>query len=59
MPRKDGMERKELLDLNINIFKTQGDALEKVGKKTCKILVVANPANTNCLALWKHCPSIP
>ena len=59
MPRKDGMERKELLLLNVGIFKTQGAALEKVAKKTCKILVVANPANSNCLALWKHCPSIP
>lgn len=59
MPRKDGMERKELLEINISIFKKQGEALEKVAKKTCKILVVANPANTNCLALWKYAPSIP
>lgn len=59
MPRKDGMERKDLLLLNVGIFKTQGQALEKAAKKTCKILVVANPANTNCLALWKNCQSIP
>ena len=59
MPRKDGMERKELLQINVGIFKVQGAALDKVAKKTCKVLVVANPANTNCLALWKNCPSIP
>ena len=59
MPRKDGMERKELLEINIGIFKKQGEAIEKVAKKTCKICVIANPANTNCLALSKYAPSIP
>lgn len=58
-PRKQGMERKDLLDINIGIFKKQGEALAKVAKKTCKVLVVANPANTNCLALRKVCPDIP
>jgi len=53
MPRKEGMERKDLLDANISIFKKQGEALEAVAKRTVKSLVVANPANTNCLALWK------
>ena len=33
--------------------------MDKVAKKTCKILVVANPANTNCLTTSKFCPSIP
>jgi malate/lactate dehydrogenase len=50
-PRKEGMERKELLARNGDIFKTQGAALEKVGKRNVKCLVVANPANTNCLIL--------
>lgn len=58
-PRKAGMERKELLSRNIQIFKTQGEALNQVGKSTTKCLVVANPANTNCLALAHFAPKIP
>ena len=58
-PRKAGMERKDLLAKNVDIFKVQGKALNEVGKKTTKILVVANPANTNCLTLMKNCPNIP
>jgi malate dehydrogenase len=58
-PRKAGMERKELMAKNCNIFKVQGAALDKVAKKTAKILVVANPANTNCLMLSQYAPSIP
>lgn len=48
-PRKAGMDRSELLEKNGGIFKVQGEALGKVAKKTVKILVVGNPANTNCL----------
>merc|ERR1712002_38133 len=59
MPRKDGMERKDLLKANVAIFKTQGAALEKYAKKTVKVLVVGNPANTNCLIAAKSAPSIP
>lgn len=58
-PRKPGMERKDLLQINNQIFKVQGQALDKVAKKTCKSLVVANPANTNTLTLAKNAPSIP
>jgi malate dehydrogenase len=58
-PRKQGMERKDLIALNCKIFSEQGRALEKVGNKSCKILVVANPANTNCLILRANAPSIP
>eukprot|EP00689_Sawyeria_marylandensis_P001424 EC821623.1.p1 GENE.EC821623.1~~EC821623.1.p1 ORF type:complete len:160 (+),score=63.03 EC821623.1:43-522(+) len=58
-PRGPGMERADLLKKNANIFKSQGAAIEKVAKKTCKILVVGNPANTNALILSKFCPSIP
>jgi len=58
-PRKQGMERKELLTINGGIFHDQGKALDEVAKKTVKCLVVANPANTNCLILQKHAPSIP
>lgn len=50
-PRKEGMERKDLLQRNGNIFKVQGKALDQVAKKNVKVLVVANPANTNCLIL--------
>jgi malate dehydrogenase len=59
MPRKEGMERKDLLAANVRIFKVQGQALDKYAKKSVKVLVVGNPANTNCLVLAKYAPSIP
>ncbi|MFM7047272.1 MAG: malate dehydrogenase [Actinomycetota bacterium] len=49
MPRKDGMERKDLLSANGGIFKPQGQALANNAKKDVKVLVVGNPANTNAL----------
>lgn len=58
-PRKAGMERKDLLSINAKIFQEQGRALDIFAKKTVKCLVVANPANTNCLILHKNAPSIP
>jgi malate dehydrogenase len=58
-PRKQGQERKDLLLTNGNIFVGQGKALDTVAKKTVKSLVVANPANTNCLILQTNAPSIP
>lgn len=58
-PRKQGMQRRDLMKINNGIFKEQGQILDKVAKKTCKSLVVANPCNTNCLTLIKNCPSIP
>ncbi|XP_051021309.1 malate dehydrogenase, cytoplasmic [Acomys russatus] len=59
MPRREGMERKDLLKANVKIFKSQGTALEKYAKKTVKVIVVGNPANTNCLTASKSAPSIP
>ncbi|XP_067900339.1 malate dehydrogenase 1Ab, NAD (soluble) isoform X3 [Heterodontus francisci] len=59
MPRREGMERKELLQANVKIFKSQGIALDTFAKKTVKVLVVGNPANTNCLTAIKCAPSIP
>lgn len=59
MPRREGMERKDLLAANVRIFKSQGMALDKYAKKSCKVLVVGNPANTNCLIASKYAPSIP
>jgi malate dehydrogenase len=49
MPRKDGMERKDLLSANGGIFKPQGQAIARGAKKDVKVLVVGNPANTNAL----------
>ena len=49
MPRKDGMERGDLLSANGGIFKPQGQALAAAAKKNVKVLVVGNPANTNAL----------
>lgn len=49
MPRKDGMERGDLLSANGGIFKPQGQALAAAAKKDIKVLVVGNPANTNAL----------
>lgn len=58
-PRKQGMLRKDLISMNCGIFSAQGKALEKVASRQVKVLVVANPANTNCLILKKNAPSIP
>jgi len=58
-PRKDGMERKDLLEKNCGIFKEQGELLNTVASKTVKVLVVGNPANTNCLIASKCAPNIP
>jgi malate dehydrogenase len=58
-PRKAGQERKDLLKINGGIFVGQGKALDSVAKKDVKCLVVANPANTNCLVLQHNAPSIP
>lgn len=59
MPRRDGMERKDLLAANIKIFKSQGANLDAVAKKTVKVVIVGNPANTNALICAKYAPSIP
>uniref|UniRef100_A0A2Z5RE45 Malate dehydrogenase, cytoplasmic n=1 Tax=Reticulitermes speratus TaxID=60591 RepID=A0A2Z5RE45_9NEOP len=59
MPRQQGMERKDLLSANVKIFKVQGEALDKYAKKTVKVLVVGNPANTNALVCSRYAPSIP
>ncbi|XP_017121229.1 malate dehydrogenase, cytoplasmic [Drosophila elegans] len=59
MPRKEGMERKDLLSANVKIFRTQGQALDKFAKKDVKVLVVGNPANTNALVCSSYAPSIP
>merc|ERR1739844_734691 len=59
MPRREGMERKDLLAANVKIFKAQGQALDKFAKKSVQVLVVGNPANTNALICSHYAPSIP
>src|SRR5712675_3507631 len=57
-PRGPGMERKDLLEANGKIFAPQGQGLDKVAKRNVKVLVVGNPANTNCLIAMKSAPSL-
>lgn len=58
MPRKDGMERKDLLSANGGIFKPQGQAIARNAKKNIKVLVVGNPANTNALIALNNADGI-
>jgi malate dehydrogenase len=58
-PRTKGMERGDLLDANGGIFKPQGKALNDNAASDVKILVVGNPANTNCLIAQSNAPDIP
>ncbi|XP_072986669.1 malate dehydrogenase, cytoplasmic-like isoform X1 [Typha latifolia] len=58
-PRKKGMERRDVLSPNVSIYKNQASALEQHAAENCKVLVVANPANTNALILKEFAPSIP
>ena len=58
-PRSAGMERKDLLSANAEIFSAQGRAINKTAKKDARILVVGNPANTNCLIAQQNAPDMP
>ena len=58
-PRSKGMERKDLLEANGAIFTGQGRALDEVAKRSVKILVVGNPANTNAYIAMKSAPGLP
>ena len=58
MPRKDGMERADLLSANGGIFKPQGEAIARSAKKNIKVLVVGNPANTNALIAMSNAKGI-
>jgi malate dehydrogenase len=58
-PRTKGMERSDLLEANGGIFKPQGQALNDHAASDIKVLVVGNPANTNCLIAKSHAPDIP
>ncbi len=58
MPRKDGMERKDLLSANGGIFGPQGKALNDHASRDVKVLVVGNPANTNALIAQQNAPDL-
>src|SRR5215216_3802311 len=58
-PRSKGMERADLLEANGGIFKPQGEAINSQAADDVKVLVVGNPANTNCLIAKSHAPDVP
>src|SRR5436305_7676901 len=58
-PRSKGMERSDLLEANGGIFDPQGKALSRHAASDVKVLVVGNPANTNCLIAQSNAPDIP
>src|SRR5438045_599195 len=58
-PRKQGMERKELLGINGKIFVGQGQAIQKNAAADVRVLVVGNPCNTNCLIAMNNAKEIP
>jgi malate dehydrogenase len=59
VPRKAGMERKDLLGINGKIFVGQGQAIERSTADDVRVLVVGNPCNTNCLIAMRNAPGIP
>src|SRR2546422_5564842 len=59
VPRKAGMERKELPGINGKIFIGQGQAIEKNAAVDVRVLVIGNPCNTNCLIAMNNAKAIP
>jgi len=59
VPRKQGMERKDLLGINGRIFIGQGRAIQKNAASDVRVLVVGNPCNTNCLIAMNNAPEVP
>jgi malate dehydrogenase len=59
VPRKEGMERSDLLKINGGIFTTQGQAIAAGAADDIKVLVVGNPANTNCLIAMSNAAGVP
>jgi len=57
-PRGPGMERSELMEANAAIFSVQGRALNEQASRDVKVLVVGNPANTNCLIAQRNAPDL-
>src|SRR6516164_1193820 len=58
-PRKQGMERKDLLGMNGKIFVSQGKALAQNAAKDVRVVIVGNPCNTNCLVAYHNGKDIP
>ena len=59
VPRKDGMERGDLLGINGKIFTGQGQAINNHAASDVRVLVVGNPCNTNCLIAMNNAPDVP
>ncbi len=59
VPRKDGMERSDLLKINGGIFTTQGRAINENAASDVRVFVVGNPCNTNCLVAMHNAPDVP
>lgn len=59
VPRKQGMERADLLGINGKVFIGQGKAINDYAKSSVRVVVVGNPCNTNCLIAMKSAPDIP
>src|ERR1044071_2696581 len=59
VPRKQGMERKDLLGINGKIFTGQGQAIARNAARDVRVLVVGNPCNTNCLIAMNNAKSVP
>lgn len=59
VPRKDGMERSDLIRINGPIFTKTGQAIQNAAAKDVRVLVVGNPCNTNCLIAMRNAPNVP
>ena len=59
VPRKQGMERSDLLEINGNVFVEQGRAINNYASSDVRVFVVGNPCNTNCLIAKHHAPDVP
>jgi malate dehydrogenase len=59
VPRKAGMERKDLLAINGKIFVGQGQAIQQSAASDIRVVVVGNPCNTNCLIAMRNAPDLP
>src|SRR6185295_17467922 len=59
VPRKEGMERSDLLKINGKIFTSQGKAINDNAAQDVRVLVVGNPCNTNCLIAMNNAPDVP
>jgi malate dehydrogenase len=59
VPRKAGMERKDLLGINAKIFTSQGEAIARNAAADVRVVVVGNPCNTNCLIAMKNAKEVP